>query len=123
MTVSVVRAGSEGGFLEDSLSRIGGFIEAQEDLKGRTIGAVAYPAVLAAFGSAVVVGLLVFVVPRFDTIFETLRQRGELPMLTEALLGCSRFLWNWSVWIVAAVVIGGRRCLEPLDHGAGAAVA
>ena len=74
-------------------------------LKGRTIGAVAYPAVLATFGTVVVVFLLIFFVPRFDTIFATMRQRGELPLPTEWLLAFSRFLLRWSFWIAAIVAL------------------
>ena len=77
----------------------------QEDLKGRTVGAVAYPAVLATFGATVVIILLVFFVPKFETIFETMRQRGELPMLTEWLLSSSRVLSRWSGWILAVLVL------------------
>ncbi|MBN2217457.1 MAG: type II secretion system F family protein [Pirellulales bacterium] len=103
MAVSMVHAGSEGGFLEDSLSRVAGFIEMQEDLKGRTVGAIAYPAVLAVFGLTVVVVLLVFFVPKFETIFATMRERGELPAPTEWLLAASSVLSRWSLWIAAAL--------------------
>ena len=105
MTISMVRAGSEGGFLEDSLARIATFIESQEDLKGRTIGAVAYPAVLAVLGISVILVLLVFFVPKFETIFATMRARGDLPVLTEWLLAGNRFFWDWSIWILPAVVL------------------
>ncbi|MBN2291997.1 MAG: type II secretion system F family protein [Pirellulales bacterium] len=105
MTISMVRAGSEGGFLEDSLSRTSTFIEAQEDLKGRTIGAVAYPAVLAVLGISVVLVLLIFFVPKFETIFAAMRARGELPLLTEWLLSSSKFFWDWSLWIVPTVLL------------------
>ena len=43
MAVNMVRAGAEGGFLEDALERVAGFTETQEDLKGRTVSAMAYP--------------------------------------------------------------------------------
>lgn len=105
MTISMVRAGSEGGFLEESLARISAFLEAQEDLKGRTIGAIAYPAVLATLGFSVVLVLLVFFVPKFETIFAAMRQRGELPALTEALLASNRFLWDWSLWILPVLAV------------------
>ncbi len=104
MTISMVRAGSEGGFLEDSLARIATFIEAQEDLKGRTIGAIAYPCVLAALGISVVIVLLVFFVPKFETIFAAMRQRGELPILTEWLLDANSFMWRWSLWIAPLLI-------------------
>ena len=54
MAVSMVRAGGEGGFLEEALSRVAEFTETQDDLKKRTMGAVAYPAFLAVVGTIVV---------------------------------------------------------------------
>lgn len=114
MAVSMVHAGSEGGFLEESLARVSSFIEMQEDLKGRTVGAIAYPAVLALFGTTIVVVLLVFVVPRFEPIFEALRQRGELPWATKWLLATSGLLSRWFIWVaivVVAAVVGAWRWL------------
>ena len=69
MAVSMVRAGGEGGFLEEALARVAEFTEAQDDLKKRTAGAVAYPAFLAVVGTIVVVVLMVFFVPKFGELF------------------------------------------------------
>ena len=60
MATNMVRAGSEGGFLEDALDRVGDFTELQEDLKGRTASAMAYPIFLFGVGTVVMVALLVF---------------------------------------------------------------
>ena len=38
MAVSMVRAGGEGGFLEEALARVAEFTETQDDLKKRTLG-------------------------------------------------------------------------------------
>jgi len=84
--VSMARAGGEGGFLEDALDRVSQFTEQQEDLKARTAGALAYPIFLAVVGTCVVTALLIFFVPNFEEMFARLRERGELPALTEALL-------------------------------------
>ena len=89
MAVNMVRAGGEGGFLEDALDRVASFTEQQEDLKGRTISAMVYPLLLGSAGSIVVVGLIVFFVPKFAVMFERLRERGELPWATEMLLWTS----------------------------------
>ena len=110
MSVNMIRAGTEGGFLEDALDRVGAFTELQEDLKGRTISALAYPVFLFSVGTLVVTGLLVFFVPKFDSMFDRLRAKGEMPWLTEALLGFSTFLsdWGWVgliLMLVAIVVI------------------
>ena len=79
MACNMVRAGSEGGFLEDALERIGDFTELQEDLKGRTISALAYPVFLFSVGTVVLSALLVFFVPRFDMLFDRLRRAGQMP--------------------------------------------
>src|SRR6185503_1067119 len=50
LAVSMVRAGQEGGFLEDVLKRIATFTDHQEDLKGKVVGALAYPVFLAVTG-------------------------------------------------------------------------
>jgi len=101
LAVNMVRAGGEGGFLEESLDRVATFTEQYEDLKARTTGALAYPIFLAVVGTTVVSVLIIFFVPKFATIFESLRTRGELPVLTDWLLWFSGTLRRW--WLVLAI--------------------
>lgn len=107
MAVSMIRAGGEGGFLEEALMRVADFTEAQEDLKKRITGAMAYPAFLGILGTAVVVVLVVFFVPKFENLFEGLRQRGELPLVTDIVIGTSRFLQRYGLWLLAGLVVAG----------------
>lgn len=107
LTVSMVRAGGEGGFLEDVLKRTADFIEQQEDLKSRVIGAATYPVLLAVMGFLAVTGLLVFFVPKFAELFARLEERGELPALTTGLLWVSDTLGHYGLWIVLAAAAGG----------------
>lgn len=100
ISVNMIRAGGEGGFLEDALDRVASFTEQQEDLKGRTVGALIYPVVLLTVGTAIVTVLVVFFVPMCAEIFEHLRERGELPWLTEALLTLSSTIRNYGIFIV-----------------------
>lgn len=86
MSVQMVRAGTEGGFLEESLVHIANYTEAQDDLRSRITGAMAYPMVLLVFMILVIFAILTFLVPQFEPMFETLRARNELPPLTIALL-------------------------------------
>ena len=96
LVVSMVRAGEEGGFLEDVLERIAQFTEQQEDLRAKVVGAMAYPIFLAVAGFVVLNVLVLFFVPRFEPIFEKLAEAGELPLLTQMLIGTSHlFLNNW----------------------------
>ncbi|MGY8766892.1 MAG: type II secretion system F family protein [Pirellulales bacterium] len=104
MAVNMVRAGAEGGFLEDALDRVAKFTEDQEDLKGRTISALAYPIFLAVVGTGVLTFLLVFFVPNFAEMFERLRARGELPMMTEGLLWVSATMKTYGIFFLIALI-------------------
>jgi general secretion pathway protein F/type IV pilus assembly protein PilC len=101
LAVSMVRAGQEGGFLEDVLRRIADFTEQQEDLKAKVIGSLAYPVFLAVVGFIVLNVLIIFFVPRFKPIFSKLEEKGELPYLTSVLMGTSTVLQQQFVWVLA----------------------
>jgi type II secretory pathway component PulF len=104
ISINMVRAGAEGGFLEDALDRIAQFTEQQEELKSRTVGALAYPVILATIGTLVVSVLVIFFVPMFAEIFQQLRERGELPIMTEALLGVSDTVRGYGVLLLLGAV-------------------
>ena len=105
LTASMIRAGEEGGFLEDVLKRIANFTEHQEDLKSRVVGAVAYPAFLAVMGSLIVAGIIIFLVPKFEPLFEKHRARGGLPWPTTVLMGFSDLLSNYGIWVLLGAVL------------------
>ncbi len=118
LSISMVRAGEEGGFLEDSLKRIASFVEKQEELKGRVLGALAYPAFLLGVGALVVTGMIVFFVPKFAPLFDRMRSEGTLPTATILLLDFSDFLRVYGVWLVVgvgAVLLGLRQHLQSAD--------
>ncbi len=120
LAVSMVRAGSEGAFLEDALKRTGDFLELQEELKWRVVGAMAYPAFLAVAGFCVVVILIVFFVPKFAELFARLEQTGGgLPAPTVALLWLSDTLGRYGLFlgaILTAVVLWLRKAAQT-DRG------
>lgn len=104
LSISMVRAGQEGGFLEDVFKRISVFTDRQEDLRGRVMGALAYPAVLTGIGTVVLTLLIVFAVPKFARIFDRLRARGELPVATEILLNVSQGLQDYGIFVLGGLV-------------------
>jgi general secretion pathway protein F/type IV pilus assembly protein PilC len=106
LTISMVRAGQEGGFLEDVLKRIADFTEHQEDLKAKVVGALAYPVFLAVVGFVVLNALVIFFVPKFETIFKKLDESGDLPAITKMLMGTSHFLQRQGWWVVLLGIVG-----------------
>jgi len=120
LVVSMIRAGSEGAFLEEALRRTAEFLDRQEELKSRVVGAMAYPAVLAVASALVTVVLIVFFVPKFASLFARLEQQGGgLPAATVALLWLSGFLGRYGLLLAAGLVALGiwlRRALRT-DRG------
>ncbi|ODA34773.1 type II secretion system F family protein [Planctopirus hydrillae] len=109
LTVSIVHAGEEGGFLEDSLSRVAVFTEHQEELKSKVVAAMSYPLVLMVLGTIVVVGMIIFFVPGFEPMFDSMKQTGSLPWATTVLLAISNILqkWWWAVLLaIGAAIVG-----------------
>jgi general secretion pathway protein F/type IV pilus assembly protein PilC len=107
LAISMVRAGQEGGFLEEVLKRIADFTEQQEDLKAKVAGAMAYPIVLAVIGCIILNVLVIFFVPRFEPIFKRLEEKGTLPSLTKFIVGVSHVMQSWQFWAVVLGVGGG----------------
>jgi general secretion pathway protein F len=117
LAVSMVRAGQEGGFLEDVLKRISDFTEHQEDLKGKVVGAMAYPIFLSAVGFIVLNVLVIFFVPKFEDIFKRLEEKGQLPAITQVLMATSHFMQRHGWWAalvaVGLVIMFGRWAKTP----------
>jgi general secretion pathway protein F/type IV pilus assembly protein PilC len=99
--VSMIRAGEKGGFLEDVLQRIAVFVDRQNELRNKLVGALLYPAILVFVGSGIVTFLLVNVVPKVRQFL-----RGELPAMTKMLFGLCDFLTQYGMMLVIAALGG-----------------
>ncbi len=107
LAISMVRAGEEGSFLEDVLKQIAAFNQHQDELKGRVVGAMVYPAFLLTVGSVIIVLMLVLFVPQFEPIFNQMKESGTLPGATVALLAMSNWMQgNWKLLILVVVGLG-----------------
>lgn len=100
--VAMVQAGETGGFLAAVLGQIADFHNRSRELRGRVISALIYPAVLLTLALVVVVFLLLFFIPRFQTVFEGFGV--ELPLITRIIVGCSENLSRYGLFIGGAVL-------------------
>lgn len=107
LATSIVRAGGEGGFLEEALDRLAKFTEQQDELKSRVVGALTYPVMLFGLGTIVVNVLIIFFVPKFEGLFSRLRDRGELPFITDWLLSLSAIMQTWGILVLPVLIILG----------------
>ncbi len=99
--VNMVRAGEEGGFLDDALERLADFLDRQQELASRVRSALAYPVLLVCVGGLTVSLLVAFAVP---VLAETFRDMGgSLPAPTRLLIALSDFLH--AHWLTLAAVL------------------
>ena len=104
--VNMVRAGEKGGVLDVVLSRLARFMEKSIKTKKKVKSAMIYPAVVISVAVTIVLLLMVFVVPRFQGIFENQFQGASMPWLTEMVIGFSNFLLgSWLIWIPGLIVL------------------
>lgn len=92
--VNMVGAGETGGVLPEVLNRLASFIEKSARLKKKLYGAMVYPLTILAVALITVVILLVYVIPVFSELYDSMGQ--SLPMATEIAIRMSR--WARDYW-------------------------
>src|ERR1700760_4542979 len=100
--VQLVAAGEIGGILDTILNRLAQYIEKAEKLKGKVKSAMVYPSVVLIVAVGVTIVLLVFVTPTFEKMFKDFG--GAMPAPTQVVIDLSKFLQNYGVYMVIAVV-------------------
>ncbi len=104
--VGLVRAGEIGGVLDETLNRLSVFLEENERLRRKVKSAMTYPVLVLFFATAVVIGLVTFILPQFVQVFKELGISEELPAPTRLLIQVSNFLTTkWYMVIIGAVLL------------------
>ena len=102
--VNMVAAGEAGGILDTILLRLATFLEKNDALIRKIKGAMVYPSVIFSVAGMAIVILLIFVIPTFQTMFES--AGIPLPLPTRIVIGMSAFLQAFW-WAVLGGIIGG----------------
>jgi type IV pilus assembly protein PilC len=102
--INMVKAGEAGGVLDTVLDRLSRFMEKAERTKNKVKTAMTYPLAIMVVATAIVAGLMVFVVPKFEQIFAGLLKGQSMPMLTLLVLGVSNFIKNHILITVGVLV-------------------
>ena len=100
--VNMVAAGEASGSLDKVLVNLSEYLETQLTLQRKIISALTYPAVMLIVCTLVIVGLLVFLVPRIVEMFE--KQKVALPFLTQITVGFSAFLTHYW-WLLILLIV------------------
>jgi type IV pilus assembly protein PilC len=101
--LAMVRAGEAGGQLDSVLLKLATSIEKRVALRSKVRSAFTYPAVVVCVVVLVVTAIMIFVVPTFKHLYDSLH--GVLPLPTRIVIGASNVLASiWALAVVAAVV-------------------
>lgn len=101
--VNMVAAGEAGGILDTILLRLATFMEKNDALVRKVKGAMIYPGVIMGVAGSAITILLLFVIPTFQSMFESVGL--TLPLPTRIVINMSEFLQNfWWACIIGVVV-------------------
>jgi general secretion pathway protein F len=100
--VNMVRAGEVGGFLDAALERLSDYLERSQDLRREVTTALTYPFILTLVLFASLLFMLIYVLPKFSALFESMGR--ALPLPARIVMGTSDALRAY--WWAGAIVIG-----------------
>jgi len=101
--VNMVRAGEASGALDVVLLRLADYTEKYAALRDKVRSSLTYPVLMAVVGTAILLFLLSYVVPKITKIFS--ENEARLPVMTTVLLAISGFLQEYW-WLVVLLVLG-----------------
>ena len=115
--VNMVAAGEAGGILDTILLRLATFLEKNDALVRKIKGAMVYPAVIFGVAGAAVAILLIFVIPTFQTMFDS--AGVPLPLPTRIVIQMSIILQGywWAIFGGMAGFVFGIRQWYQTDTG------
>lgn len=103
---NLVAVGEQAGMLDLMLERLAHHLEKAEALRATLRSALFYPCSVLTIALAVLVIILVFVVPAFQTIFASFG--AELPWLTRSVIGMSEAVQKFGLYgLIAGVTMAG----------------
>jgi type II secretory pathway component PulF len=101
--VAMVEAGETGGFLDVVLGQIADFQAREKEMKSKVMTALLYPIILLILALGVLIFLLVFFIPRFQTIFTGFG--AKLPMLTQMIVSTSEVLRSYGLILAIGIAV------------------
>jgi len=99
---NLIASGEQSGSLDIMLRRLAEYIEKIVKLRAKVKQALIYPIAIVSFAVCVTIFLLWKVIPVFATIFTELGV--ELPLLTSIVIGLSRFVSKYIIFIVLGII-------------------
>jgi len=98
-----IAAGEQAGNLEIVLRQMADYLEREVVTEKKIKNALTYPIMLAVVAIVVVIVLVTFVLPTFTSLYSAFG--AELPLPTKILMGLSKWLLNYGLYILLAILV------------------
>lgn len=102
--VASIKAGEEGGVLEEILKKLADNLEGENEFRAKVKGAMIYPVIVIVGMIVVTVIMMVVVVPKLTSLYADFGT-AQLPMVTRILMDISGFAAK--TWFLLPVLAGG----------------
>ena len=99
---NMLRAGEASGAMVEVLRRLGDHYERDDNMRGKIKSAMTYPVIVLIFGVFAIIGALVWIIPKFQKVFDSMG--ASLPLPTKILIGMSQGLIEYG-WLMAIAVV------------------
>jgi general secretion pathway protein F len=100
--INMVRSGEASGHLGDVLSRLADYLTNAKSVRSSVVSALIHPAILLTVAVLSIFGMLGFVVPQFETLFNDMGD--ALPVLTRAVISAGEFLKSYA-WLIILLIL------------------
>ncbi len=100
--MAIIRSGEEIGSLGSTMSNMATYMEQDEAMRLKFVGAIRYPVFLLSFVFCIVSGIVLFLIPRFKSIFEGAGLK--LPLLTRIVVKISEVVLS-NIWLIVIGVM------------------
>lgn len=101
--LAYIKSGEITGNLTQAMERLATSLEKKQALRRKVVSVMTYPVMVSGVITLIVTGILVFLVPQFQALYDQLG--GQLPGPTRLLVKLSNgFLQFW--WIAVIVIVG-----------------
>jgi type IV pilus assembly protein PilC len=102
--VNMVRSGEESGKLDQTFLYLADYIDRNYELESKARNALVYPSFIMATFVSVMGLMLTVVIPKIGDIL--ISSGGTLPVYTQVTLNISRFLVDYGIFLLIAIIIG-----------------
>jgi len=114
---NMLRAGEASGAMVEVLRRLGDHYERDDNMRAKIKSAMSYPVIVLCFGVVAIIGALVWIIPQFQKVFDSMG--ASLPLPTLILIGLSHFVisYGWLLLVGAVLFVAWFRKWKVTSSG------